>query len=67
MKCSFCDQEDIEDIKKRIIREGDGKKWSAFVPKEPEIFGHIVVTWKGSIHRGVFYLTNKGSIHRGVF
>jgi uncharacterized protein with HEPN domain len=25
------------------------------------------IRWKGSIHRGVFYLTNKGSIHRGVF
>jgi len=28
---------------------------------------NIIVNWKGSIHRGVFYLTNKGSIHRGVF
>jgi len=27
----------------------------------------IIIRWKGSIHRGVFYLTNKGSTLRGVF
>ena len=40
MKCSYCDQKEIKDIQERIIREGKNKKWSAFVPLEPEIFGH---------------------------
>jgi hypothetical protein len=26
-----------------------------------------MVTWKGSIHREPFHLTNKGSIHRELF
>lgn len=46
MTCSYCDQKKIEDIQERIIREdARDKKWSAFVPREPEIFGHIIVTY----------------------
>lgn len=46
MNCSFCDQKEIEDIQERIIREdARDKKWSAFVPPDPEIFGHIIVTY----------------------
>lgn len=46
-KCSvFCDKKKIENIKNRIIHKGGtDKKWSAFIPDEPEIFGHIIVTY----------------------
>ena len=40
-KCKFCDKEIVAD---RIIDGLDKKDWYAFVPKDPEIFGHIILT-----------------------
>ena len=42
-ECVFCKPEEI--LKKRIIHT-DSDGWYAFVPDEPEIFGHIIVTVK---------------------
>jgi len=56
MKCSYCDQEEIDDIQERIICEEKDKKWSAFVPLEPEIFGHIIVNYLNYVGHKNWYL-----------
>jgi len=39
--CHFCD---YKQFKKRVIDED--KDWHAFIPKDPEIYGHCIVTTK---------------------
>jgi len=53
--CYFCDIEEIRK-EKRIIKEvktkinGNNETWFAFIPQDPEIFGHCILTYKKSEH-----------------
>ncbi|MCJ7570724.1 MAG: hypothetical protein MUO82_02445 [Candidatus Thermoplasmatota archaeon] len=45
--CYFCCYENIKDEGRVIFPEKENKdeEWYAFIPLEPEIFGHIIVTY----------------------
>lgn len=53
-KCAFCKKEDIEK-EGSIIDQKEGRLWYALVPIEPEIFGHLIVTYSD---KGVHCIRN---------
>jgi len=59
-ECYFCCANDIDE--ERIIGKGESKEWYAFIPQDPEIYGHCIVTTKNPEDHCEDILDIKGQI-----